>query len=131
MNTTTNNTIKTNKLTTAELTALHGATLAAMNAEARTARTLANISRRAQTLFTDGGYRAEAFASDFFHVFGPEGQHYTVLCGAVAGFNCDCKAFSEYGTCKHLEAVDMMKSDAAQADAFDAQDAFDPYALRF
>ena len=70
-------------MNTTELTALHTATLAAMNAEARTARTLTNIARRASALLTTGGYTAEAAWPGFYHVFGPQGQHYTVYSGSL------------------------------------------------
>ena len=53
-------------MNTAQLTALHTETLDA----ARIARTLANISRRAETLLTTGGYKAELFAGGLYHVYG-------------------------------------------------------------
>lgn len=103
-------------MNTAELTALHTETLTA----ARTARTLTNISRRAATLFTTGGYTAELFAGGLYHVFGPEGQHYITCCDPIMGYTCDCPAFADYTTCKHLQAVDLMLRDEAQAAEYDA-----------
>jgi uncharacterized Zn finger protein len=104
-----------NSLNAAELTTLHAEALAA----ARLARTLKNITRRARTLFTDGGYTWEKFAGKFagglFHVFGPEGQHYMTTCCPIVGYDCTCPAFGEYGTCKHLEAVGLMLREEAQA----------------
>ena len=103
-------------MNTAELTALHTETLT----EAQIARTLANITRRAQTLLTEGGYKAEEFATGLYHVHGPQGQHYMTTCDTIMGRHCDCKAFAEYSTCKHLEAIDLMQRDEAQAAEYDA-----------
>ena len=103
-------------MNTAELTALHTETLTA----ARIARTLKNISRRAQTLFTTGGYTAELFAGGLYHVFGPQGQHYMTCCDTIMGYSCDCPAFAEYTTCKHLEGIALMLRDEEQAAEYDA-----------
>lgn len=107
-------------MNTAELTALHTATLAAMNAEARLTRTLANIARRAETLLTTGGYTAEAGrVSGLYFIAGPQGQEYQVNVGTALGDCCDCPAFAEYATCKHFQAVDLMLRDEAQAAEYD------------
>lgn len=103
-------------LNTAELTALHTETLA----EDRIARTLANITRRAETLLTTGGYKVETAWKGLYHVHGPQGQHYMVVSDTVLDSHCDCKAFGEYETCKHLQAVEMMLRDEAQAAEYDA-----------
>lgn len=108
-------------LTNSELTALHTATLAAMNAEARTARTLTNITRRAETLLTTGGYTVETCrVKGLFYVAGPQGQEYQVNVGTALRNGCDCPAFAEYDTCKHYQAVDLMLRDEAQAAEYDA-----------
>ena len=108
-------------MNTAELTALHTATLTAMNTEARIARTLANIARRSETLLTDGGYKVDTAWPGFYHVFGPQGQHYTVITDTLMGAGCDCPAFGKYATCKHYQAVELMLLEAAQAEAADRE----------
>lgn len=108
-------------MSTAELTALHGATLAALSAEARLTRTLANIARRAETLLTTGGYTVETGrVSGLYFIAGPQGQEYQVNVGTALGNGCDCPAFAEYATCKHFQAVDLMLRDEAQAAEYDA-----------
>lgn len=104
----------TNKLNTAELTELHAETVNA----ARAARTLANIARRAQTLLEDG-YQVRSY-DDLHIVESPEGNKYAVWHGAEVGFSCSCPCFEKLTTCKHLQAIDLMKQDAADADALDA-----------
>ncbi len=107
----------------------------------RFARTRANIARRAETLFTDGGYAAERAFTGLYHIWGPEGQHYSVLCDDIAGHDCDCPAFAKYGECKHHLAVASLRGAAADdarwealAADHDAQEAgyadFDPYEFR-
>ena len=107
-------------MNTAELTALHTATIAAMNAEARTARTLGNIARRAETLLSDGYTVETCRVKGLFYVAGPQGQEYVVNVGTALGHSCDCPAFAEYDTCKHYQAVGLMLRDEAQAAAYDA-----------
>ena len=100
-------------MNTAELTALNTETLT----EIATNRTLANISRRAATLFQNG-YRAEATGfTGLYRVHGPQGQTYMVTCDSVLGFDCDCECFKKLNTCKHLQAVDLAVREGAQADA--------------
>ena len=117
-----------NKLTSAELTALHTETVNA----ARASRTLANISRRASTLIEDG-YQVHSYGDGLHVVESPEGKKYCVWHGLGVGFSCDCPCFAEWNTCKHLEAIDLMKKDAADGDALDALEdaAYDPYELRY
>ena len=103
-------------MNTAELTALHTETIAAVNLS----RTLTNISRRAAALFSEAGYRMEEAWKGLYHVYGPQGQHYMVTCCPMVGYHCDCPAFSEYSTCKHLEAVDIALRDETQAAEYDA-----------
>lgn len=114
-------------MNTAELTTLHHETIDAITL----ARTLTNITRRAESLIADG-YKIEEFATGLYHVRGPQGQHYMVTCDKVVGFLCDCKAFAQYTTCKHLQGVDILQRDAAQADAYEAflDEQNDEYALR-
>lgn len=120
-----------NKLTNSELTALHTETMTALRAAAQKSRTLANISRRAASLLADG-YSIEGFAgTHYYEVTSPAGTRYKVWHGVAVGFECNCPCFTEHNTCKHLEAVDLMKRDEAQAAEFDAQDAYDPFAYRF
>ena len=104
-------------MTNSELTALHTETIEA----AKMARTLTNISARAAVLFTTGGYRADHFACGLYHVHGPHGQHYMTCCDMVMGFYCDCPAFAEYNTCKHLQAIDLLHQDEADAARLDRE----------
>lgn len=106
-----------NRLTNTELTAAHAETIDGI----KRARTLANIQRRGERLWEDG-YTAEPFAAGLYHVFGPKGQHYMTTCDEVMGYKCDCPAFAEYLTCKHLIGIANMIADEAQADAHDAQE---------
>ena len=121
-------TLTTTLLTNAELTALH---TEAVNA-AKAARTLANISRRAQTLIEDG-YQVRSHGEDLHVVESPKGDKYVVFHGANAGYCCSCLCFENLTTCKHLQAVDMMKQDAADAAALDAMDVpgYDVYEYRY
>lgn len=98
------------------------------------ARTQANISRRAQTLFTDGGYRVLATGGGGYCVFSPEGKTYGVCISdtpahELFGSNCSCPCFEKHRTCKHLQAVVLSIEEGAEADT--EQDAFDPFAYRF
>lgn len=102
-------------LNTAELTSLHTETLN----EVRRARTQANITRRAQTLFNDGYTADESSVTGLYFITGPQGQEYQVNVGTALGFSCDCPAFADYGTCKHFQAVDLMLRDEAQAAEYD------------
>jgi uncharacterized Zn finger protein len=108
-------------MNTAELTALHTATLTAMNDEDRRGRTLTNITRRAETLFADGYTVERSRVNGLFYVSGPQGQEYQVNIGTAIGNHCDCPAFSEYETCKHYQAVDLMLKEAAQSEAADRE----------
>ena len=90
------------------------------------ARTLANIARRAETLFEDG-YTADRFAAGLYHVWGPQGQIYMVTCDDVVGHDCTCPAFAKFGECKHhlALAAALREPQAAQYDAQEAdRDAF-------
>ncbi len=98
-------------MNTAELTALHTETITGL----KLSRTLTNITRRAEVLFTAAGYTAEEAWKGLYHVFGPQGQHYMVTCCPIMGYRCDCEAFATYTTCKHLQAIDLMQRDEAQA----------------
>ena len=116
-------------LNNAELTALHIETVNA----ARAARTLANITRRAETLLEDG-YQVRSFAdADCYVVESPEGNKYVVWHGAEVGYSCTCPCFEKLTTCKHLEAVDLMKQDGADGAALDALEdtGYDVYAYRY
>ena len=119
----------TNKLTNSELTALHTETVNA----ARASRTLANITRRAKSLIADGYQVRDFEGTDFYVVESPEGKKYGVWHGLQTGFECSCPCFAEWNTCKHLEAIDLMKKDAADGDALDAlEDAgYDPDGYRY
>ncbi len=100
-------------------------------AEIIKARTLANITCRAQPLFVDGDTAKEVAAENF----SPRGEKYVVTLtdtptDEVFGDRCTCPAFSNYGECKHHLAVLAHKRDEEQAAEYDARDAYDPYALR-
>ena len=115
-------------LNNAELTALHTETVNA----ARAARTLANITRRAKTLIEDG-YQVRSYGDGLYVVESPEGNKYVVWRGAEVGYSCTCPCFEKLTTCKHLEAVDLMKQDEADGAALDAMEetGYDVYAYRY
>ncbi len=101
-------------------------------AEIIKARTLANISRRAQTLFADGDTAKEVAAENF----SPRGEESVVTptdtpTDEVFGDRCTCPAFESYGECKHHLGVLAHKRDEEQAAEYNARDAYDPYALRY
>jgi len=107
-------------MNTAELTALHTATLTAMNNEARLARTYAAITARAETLFNNGYTALRSRVAGLFYITSPAGDEYQVNLGTALGTQCDCPAFEKYATCKHLQAVELMLRDEAQAADYDA-----------
>ena len=118
-------------LTSSELTALHTETITLLHKAAQESRTLANISRRAASLFADG-YKVRAYEGTSFHeVTSPKGDRYGVWHGLETGYCCSCPCFAEWNTCKHLEAVDLMLKDDAQAAEYDARDAYDAYEYRY
>ena len=107
-------------MNTAELTAL-------LN-EDRTARLMANITRRASTLFSDG-YTATLTMNGLyvksFQVTAPKGNRYSVKLsktnaepGTLFGDKCSCPCFAEHKTCKHLQALRL---ELEQEAAWDAQ----------
>ena len=98
------------------------------------ARTLANISRRAQTLFTDGGYRAHFLGDGHYCIFSPKGDTYAVFvsdvpAGEIFGSYCTCPCFLSRQTCKHLQAVELSIAEGAEGDK--EQDAYDPYEYHY
>jgi len=118
-------------MNTAELTALHTETIADM----KRARTIANIERRALTLWADGyGVRTSAEVWGAGHTLAQPGayfvtapakrgdvngdtkQTYKVRCSPEAGYSCTYPAFAEYDTCKHLIAVRNLIEEGEQAD---------------
>ena len=107
-------------LNSSELTALHTETLTAMRNE----KTLANITRRALTLFSDGYRRTlllGTLAGGVFAVTAPEGHSYIVTAkSGVLTDSCDCPSFAKLATCKHLEAVQMLIDETAAVDALAA-----------
>ncbi|MGI4790374.1 MAG: hypothetical protein ACRYFS_16165 [Janthinobacterium lividum] len=108
-------------LTNVELTALHTETIGAAQKAARESRTLANISRRASTLIEDG-YQVRSYAGTDLHIVeSPKGDKYSVWHGATAGFSCSCPCFLNWNTCKHLEAIDLMKKEAVEDAAADEE----------
>lgn len=108
-------------MNTAELTALHTATLTAMTAESRLNHTYANITRRAQTLFNDGYTVERSRVDGLYFITSPEGQEYHVNLGTALLDSCDCPAFVKYDTCKHFQAVELMLMEAAQSEAADRE----------
>ncbi len=103
------------------------------------ARTLANISRRAQTLFTDGGYTALFLGNGNYAVTSPKGDTYAVFAsdapaGEIFGSYCTCPCFVTRQVCKHLLGVELLMQDEADAAKLDAAaDAadYDRFAYRF
>ena len=122
-------------LNSSELTTLHTELLN----EERYARTLANIARRAETLWEDG-YTFSSMGKDGYIVFTPKNETYAVFlsdlpAGELFGSSCSCPAFEKYATCKHLMAVQWKERENAQEAAFDAlmsgaetETGCDPYA---
>ena len=83
------------------------------------ARTLANISRRAVTLF-ESGYKARSMAPELFLVTLPQGDLYRVRVSddaASLGPCCSCPCFGSHQTCKHLQAVVAAIEEGAEGDA--------------
>lgn len=121
-------------MNSSELTALHTETIAALHKAGQASRTLANISRRAASLFADG-YQVRAHeGTSFYEVTSLEGKRYSVWHGEKTGYECSCPCFADWNTCKHLEAIDLMKRDEADAARLDAvaDDAdYDRYAYRY
>ncbi len=119
-------------MNSAELTALHTETIT----DLRRTRTLANITRRASRLFDDG-YTANLTLNGLyvkgFQVLTPEGKRYSVKlsktqapAGSFFASKCTCKAFAEYDTCKHMEAIAMQDAQEAALEAsWEAQEASD------
>ncbi len=110
-------------MNTAELTTLHAETLN----EARLERTLANIARRAETLF-DNGYSAIQDDPHFYTVLTPQEGRYTVHINdanptdETFGNWCTCPAHESYGTCKHLQAILLQRAaDAALLAGYEAR----------
>ncbi len=92
--------------------------------EDRTARLMANITRRAARLFQDGYIATPTMSGLFvqaFQVVSPEGKRYSVKVsktnaepGTFFGDKCSCPCFAEVKTCKHLQAVRLeLEQDAA------------------
>ena len=103
-------------LNSTELTALHTDTLRSM----QTDRTMANVQRRGETLFTEGVYTAIRTNSsedfDVYHVRKTGTRtFYTVKVSKMAaapgtffGSSCPCAFFQANGeTCKHLIACEI------------------------
>lgn len=124
-------------MNSAELTALHTETLN----EARRARTLENITRRAATLFNVGYTSKETMTGLYvrsFQVTSPEGKTYRVKIsktpaapGTFFGSGCNCPCFEQLTTCKHLQAIELMiaEEEALVAEYEARQDSDDdPYA---
>ncbi len=85
------------------------------------ARTLANIARRASSLFSDG-YTAQQTADGLFLVTSPAGDFYSVRvsdlpAGELFGSSCSCPCFESRKTCKHLQALVMAIEEGAEGDA--------------
>ena len=109
-------------MNSAELTTLHTETLN----EARRARLLANITRRAAILFEVGYTAKETLTGLYvrsFQVTSPEGKTYRVKLsagnaepGTFLGSGCNCPCFEKEMTCKHLLAVEKMVREEEEAD---------------
>lgn len=67
--------------------------------------TLANIAKRALTLFDEGYTMQEDETFDgFFTVSKPSGESYLVICDGIKE-SCSCQCFDKLQTCKHFLAV--------------------------
>ncbi len=100
---------------TAELTALLNEDAARLEA-----RTQANISRRAETLWEDG-YKVRSTAPGLFLVTSPQGDFYSVRVSVAAapfGSYCSCPCFETRQKCQHLLAVIAAIEEGAACDAF-------------
>jgi len=85
------------------------------------ARTLANIARRAATLFQDG-YKVASYVPGLYLITSPEAAFYTVRVSGtpgceVFGSYCTCPCFGKHKTCKHLQAVVNAIEEGAEGDA--------------
>ena len=106
-------------------------------ADINQARTLANIARRAETLFADG-YECELWQNnrqhtdpagtvhtyDLYFVTSPKGDVYMISLtdtptDPVWGDECNCPAFAKFHECKHHLAVVKHAKEAAEAEALD------------
>ena len=109
-------------MNSAELTALHIETIN----DARRARLLANITRRAAILFEVGYTAKETLTGLYvrtFQVTSPEGKTYRVKLsagnaepGTFLGSGCTCPCFENEAVCKHLLAVERMTREDEEAD---------------
>jgi len=98
------------------------------------ARTLANIARRARSLFSEDGYSALPIGLNSYCVFTPEGGTYAVFVSdtpehELFGSHCSCPCFAARQTCKHLQAVVLSIEEGAEGDA--NRDAYDADDYRF
>lgn len=110
-------------------------------AQEKLERTLANIARRAETLWADG-YRitetAELSQSACYYIATPKGDEYQVhieRAPVVFGDMCTCPAHKKFGDCKHHMAVLTLRAEEAQTEAWEAlmenaetAEGTDPYA---
>ena len=108
--------------------------LTAINAGIRKERTLANIARRASTLFNDGYTATKTLDGCFVNCYvvrSPQGKVYTVKVSQVSvpaasptASRCSCPCFAELGSCKHLQALELQEdadaSDEAQCAEYEA-----------
>lgn len=90
------------------------------------ARTLANIARRAATLFEDG-YKAMPLGRGSYCIFSPNDDTYAVFISdtpdcEVFGSYCSCPCFQSRKTCKHLQAVVNAIEEGAELDALNDTD---------
>ena len=76
--------------------------------------------QRGATLFADG-YRIEPYADrpGIYAVYQPEGRRIPKGCAAwydvdIANQDCQCAAFEQLGTCKHLIATNKAVAEAAR-----------------
>jgi hypothetical protein len=106
-------------LTTTEITEF-------LNADAE-ARTNANITRRALTLF-ESGYSAIQDSPNFYTILTPAEGRYTVHINEddpandVFGNFCSCPCFDSRKTCKHLQAVvNQREQEARLLSAYEAR----------
>lgn len=70
-----------------------------------TARTLANMLRRSQTLFREDGYTWEKFKPEYPNTYAVESPAGALYFVNTSHQTCTCEAFAHYDNCKHLMAV--------------------------
>lgn len=121
--------------------ALSADEFSAFLAQEKLERTMANIARRAETLWADGyviDEMATLSCTDCYHIRTPKGDEYSVhieRAPVVFGDDCNCPAYAKFGDCKHHIAILTLRAEEAQTEAWEAlmenaetAEGCDPYA---